>query len=342
MARPAILLAGKIHLANDVLDDLRKEHDILDLVEPDRQSFLKACADGKRYAHVVALYHTFGITRTVGNFDTELIESLPASVKYICHNGAGYDMITAIDACTARGIQVSNTPIAVDDATATTAIFLLISALRHFSEGEASARQGNWAKGFKPGRDPEGKTLGILGMGGIGKATARRAAAFDMEICYHNRNRIPDADLRRDLPGIKVTYCATVEELCKTSDVVSVHIPLNDQTRGSFGRKEFSWMKEGSALINTARGAVIDEEALLEALQNGQLASAGLDVFPAEPTINPSLLANPRVTVLPHLGTATTDTMRKMEIRVLDNIKHAFKTGEVIDHVSEQKDWRKS
>jgi glyoxylate reductase len=198
-------------------------------------------------------------------FDPEIINALPSSVKYICHNGAGYDQID-LPSSTARGIEVSHTPGAVDDATATTAMFLILSSLRQYWKAETNARSGKWKQGLSPAHDPEGKTIGIIGMGGIGSVVGKRCLAFGMKVIYHNRNPISPA------PDFECEYVADRDELLKRSDIVSLNLPLNDKTKGSFGKAEFGKMKDGSILINTARGGVVDQEALIEALTNGKVS----------------------------------------------------------------------
>ncbi len=151
------------------------------------------------------------------------------------------------------------------------------------------------------GHDPEGKVLGILGMGGIGGALAKRARAFEMKVQYHNRRRLGEESEE----GAKYVG---FEELLKTSDIISVHLPLSEATRGIIGKNEFEAMKDGVVLINTARGAIVDEEALVEALKSGKLFSAGLDVYGKEPEIHPELVKNDNVVLFPHIGTATFET----------------------------------
>ena len=161
------------------------------------------------------------------------------------------------------------------------------------------------------GHDPEGKTLGILGMGGIGSALALRAAPFDFNIQYHNRNPIVH-------PSSNPTNAQYVdfEELLRTSDVISIHLPLNDATRGLIGREQFSMMKDGVVIVNTARGSIIDEEALVEALEQEKVFAAGLDVYEREPEIHQGLVNNDNVVLMPHIGTATVET----QVSGYDNI----------------------
>ncbi|CAI7619825.1 unnamed protein product [Penicillium pancosmium] len=236
-----------------------------------------------------------------------MIASLPSSVKFICHNGAGYDQVD-IHECTERGISVSNTPGVVNDATADTAMFLLLAALRRAWKPQSTIRAGAWDGSNPLGRDPKGLILGILGMGGIGMATAKRAAAFDLKLQYHNR--VPVNNLVKEALGacgVKPTY-VTFEELILTSDIISIHLPLSDQTRGIIGAQEIGKMKQGVIIINTARGPIINEEDLVRGLESGKIWSAGLDVFEEEPRVHPELLCNENVVLLPHIGTATVDT----------------------------------
>lgn len=256
----------------------------------------------------LSLTHSASLTKShnssadsVGVFDKALIEALPSSVKLIAHNGAGYDQID-IAAASARDIAVTHTPGAVDDATATTGVFLTLSALRGYWRAQTNARSGKWKAGLQPAKDPEGKTLGVVGMGGIGSVMARRLQAFGMNVIYHNRRPISPE------PDFPCKYVSTLKELLEQSDVVSLNLPLNENTKGKFGKQEFGWMKDDSVLVNTARGGVVDEEALIEALESGKLYSAGLDVFPNEPEINPRLVAMENITLLPHMGTETKDT----------------------------------
>lgn len=265
-----------------------------------------------------------------GPFDKELVTALPKSVKYITHNGAGYDNID-VSACTERNIAISSTPIAVNDATADTALFLLLGALRRVTVPFQGVRKGDWrGKGFQLGHDPNKKVLGILGMGGIGQAVATRARAFGMSIQYHNRRRLPAEEEQ----GAKYV---SFEDLMKTSDVLSLNLALNPSTRHIIAKPQFDMMKDGVVIVNTARGPIIDEAALVDALDSGKVFSAGLDVFEEEPKIHPGLMENENVVLLPHIGTATWETQKDMELLVLDNLSSALKEGKLLTQVPEQK-----
>ena len=191
---------------------------------------------------------------------------------------------------------------AVNNATADITIFLLIGALRSIHGPYTACREGKWrGANFVPGTDPEDKVLGIIGMGGIGQAVAHRARAFGMKIQYYNRSRL-SAELEKEAKYV------TLDELLSTSDVVSLNCSLTAETTGLIGKKEFEKMKKGAVIVNTARGKLIDENALVEALNKGNLRAAGLDVFENEPEIHKGLYNAPNVFMTPHIGTGTTDT----------------------------------
>jgi len=330
---PKVLLCGNVNknivwAQKEVEQELAAVAEVLPFTSKSRDEFLKDL-QGK-YSEVVAIYRHNDSANSIGVFDAELISKLPQSVKYICHNGAGYDQID-IKAATERGIQVSHTPGAVDDATATTAMFLILSSLRQYWRAEVNARNGKWKSGLKPASDPEGKTIGIVGMGGIGSVLAKRCIAFDMKVIYYNRKPI------QPTPSFECEYVSSLEELLKRSDVVSLNLPLNKNTQSSFGKEQFAQMKDGAVLVNTARGGVVDQEALIDALKSGKLASAGLDVFPNEPEIDERLVAMDNITLLPHMGTETKDTQHKMEALTLRNIISAIKGQGLLNQVAEQK-----
>ena len=226
-----------------------------------------------------------------------------------------------VHACSARNppIQVSNVPTAVDNATADVNMFLILGALRNFNTGMNALRQGKWRGQPAPplGHDPQGKVLGILGMGGIGRNLKKKAEAFGMKVTYHNRRKLSEE------MSAGAQY-VSFDELLSTSDVVSLNLPLNvseflpphgacpdcclkKNTRHIISKAEFAKMKDGVVVVNTARGAVMDESALVEALDSGKVFSAGLDVFEEEPKIHPGLLSNQNVILVPHMGTWTSE-----------------------------------
>lgn len=187
-------------------------------------------------------------------------------------------------------------------------MLLLLAALRRAWLPLTSIRKGLWDIGAPLGRDPNGLLLGVLGMGGIGRAFAKRAAAFDLKLQYHNRSPAKTTDICKLNIGGHAPRYVDWDTLLRTSDIISVHLPLSASTKGCLGPQEFDKMKDGVIIINTARGPIIDEAALVQALNTGKVWSAGLDVYEREPQIHPALLENDRVILLPHIGTATIDT----------------------------------
>jgi glyoxylate reductase len=240
-------------------------------------------------------------------------------------NGAGYDQIS-VPALEKRGVQLSNTPGAVVNSTADTGIFLLIGAMRNYNKGIVDLRQGKFKSGVPRGHDPSGKVLGILGMGDIGKAMATRATSLGMKIIYNNRRRL--SPLQEG-----VAQYVDFDTVLAKSDVLSLNLPLNPGTRLIISTNEFAKMKDGVVIVNTARGAVMDEAALVKALEQGKVSSVGLDVYENEPKIHPGLLDNDNVLLLPHLGTHTYETQKAMEILTIDNIKSALVKGQLLTRV---------
>ncbi|KAG7449640.1 uncharacterized protein BT62DRAFT_978871 [Guyanagaster necrorhizus] len=304
----------------------------------DRTDFFKELSPGGKYSEIVAIFRTYGAS--FGPFNKELIDHLPPSLKWVASNGAGYDTVD-VGALKARGIYLSNTPAAVDDATATTALYLIIAAMRQFSNAERSLRDLKWkpAGSAAVSYDLTGKTLAILGLGGIGLRIAELAHAFPMRIIYHNRHKAEGAPEYCE-------YFEDAEEMLKQADVLNISVPLNASTRGLVGEKWIRMMKKGSIIVNTARGQVIDEgrtctcfylQPILISLSNVQLGSVGLDVLPNEPNVNPRLLEFPNITLLPHMGTETRDTQRKMEVRALTNIRDYLVHGMGKDLVPEMR-----
>ena len=263
--------------------------------------------------------------------DADLISKLPESVKLIATISAGTQHID-ISAATKRGIQVSNTPGVVAEDTADLTIGLMIAVCRRLVDLDDVVRSGNW-QGFKV-NDPLcglrvwGKTVGIIGLGGIGKAVARRVRAFQMPVLYHNRNR--DLAAEKELGA---RYCPELYELLSLSDIVSIHCPLTAETHHIIDDEALRAMKPTSVLINTARGGVVDEEALIRALQNGEISGAGLDVYKNEPEVNSSLMMK-NVVLSPHVGTATTEARDDMGFRVIENIEVFLETGTPKDPVT--------
>ena len=247
--------------------------------------------------------------------DRELLDASPR-LRAVANVAVGLDNVD-VAACAARGIAVTHTPDVLTDATADLAFALILAVGRRVLEGDRLVRTGGWT-GFSPtlllGKDLTGRTLGVLGFGRIGQAVARRGRGFGMDILYSNRSAVP--------PAVELALGASrveVGELLVRADVLSIHCPLTEQTRHLLDRANLRRMRPGAILVNTARGPIIDEAALAEALDEGRLAGAGLDVFEREPLVHPSLLRRDDVVLLPHLGSATEETRRRMaEMAVTD------------------------
>ncbi|KAK9339647.1 D-isomer specific 2-hydroxyacid dehydrogenase [Lipomyces starkeyi] len=326
MTKPHILLLGEIRHAKAEWEALSDVATLSVCDSANREEFIKDLKG--KYSDVVAVYRTFTSVAITGRFDAELLKEFPSTFKYICHNGAGYDQID-VAPCTDRGIHVSNCPSTVDDATADVNMFLILGALRNFNGAMVNLRKGNWNAGVPLSNDPDGKVLGILGMGGIGRALKKRAEAFGMTVQYYNRK-----ELSPELAaGAKYV---SFDELLATSDVLSLNLPLNPNTRHTINKEAFEKMKDGIVIVNTARGAVMDEAALVDALESGKVKNVGLDVFEAEPKIHPGLMSNEKVILLPHMGTLTYETQKKMEVQVIDNIRAALTTAKLNTIVPEQ------
>lgn len=241
------------------------------------------------------------VTLLTDRVDDEFLDAAGPGLRIVANYAVGYDNVD-VEACSRRRVAVSNTPDVLTGATADHAFALLLAVARRLREGHALAASGTW-RGWQPmqllGRDVEGTTLGILGMGRIGGAVARRARGFDMRVLYHNRHRDPK---REEALGARYVQ---LDELLAESDVVSLHAPLNDQTRHLIDAAALARMKPTAILVNTSRGPLVDEAALVEALTAGRPWGAGLDVFEQEPAVHPGLRELPNVVLAPHTGSAT-------------------------------------
>lgn len=252
--------------------------------------------------------------------DANLISALPERTRIIATFSVGYDHID-IAAANARGIAVTNTPGVLTDATAEIAMLLLLGAARKATDGARLIREnrwGAWAPTGMLGTQLTGKKLGIYGMGEIGRAVAARARPFGMEIHYHNRNQLPAA------LEAGAHYHAELESLLRHCDMLSVNCASTPQTRGSLDADRLAIMKPGAILINTARGDILDEPAVLDALLNGRLGAIGLDVYANEPDIDPRFRTLPNSFLLPHLGSATYETRDAMGFCAIANLQAFF------------------
>jgi len=239
------------------------------------------------------------------------------ALRVVANVAVGEDNVD-LAACRARGVVVTNTPGVLTEATADLAFGLVLAACRRIAEGDRLVRAGGW-KGWSPsfmvGGRVHGATLGIVGLGRIGQAVARRARGFGMHVLYTQRAPLPEPLAR----ALGATW-ATLDDLVAASDIVSIHCPLTPETRGLFSAARLSSMKAGSVLVNTARGPIVDEGALAAALEHGPLAAAGLDVFADEPRVHPALLALPNVVLTPHIASAEEATRAAMASLAVDNV----------------------
>ena len=255
--------------------------------------------------------------------DEALLDRAP-KLRCVSNVAVGYDNID-VAACTRRGVFATNTPDVLTEATADLAWALLLAAARRIPEGDRYVRSGLWKRWdwtLMRGADVHGRTLGILGAGRIGQATGHRAVGFSMQVLYHSRER------KLLFEHTTMARRVDLKTLLRESDFLSIHIPLSPRTRHFIGQKEFAMMKPGAILVNTARGPIVDEAALVKALRSGRLASAGLDVFEREPQIHPGLLKLDNVALAPHVGSATDAARRKMLETALRNCLAALR-GEV-------------
>ena len=258
----------------------------------------------------------------VDKIDEETINKLSDSVKIISNFAVGFGNID-IKAAKTKNIIVTNTPDVLTDATAEIAMLLILGAARRASEAITWVRNKNWkwSADFLIGKQLEGSRLGILGMGRIGRAVALRAKAFDMKIHYRNRTRLK-ADLEAG-----ANYHDSIKSLFSVSDILSINCPATPETTNIINKETLEFFPKGAIITNSARGDMIDDEAMVQALISRRIFSLGLDVYKGEPNIHPGYLNQPNVFILPHLGSATIKTRTAMADLAIDNIEEYFKTG---------------
>ena len=292
---------------------LAAEHEVLPIWQGDAEALLVEHASR---VELVVTSARFGCS-------ANLIQRLP-KLRAICSFGVGYDSID-VDAARARGIPVSNTPDVLTDCVADLAFGLLIDCARELSRAGRFLRAGSWGKQQLPlGRSVSGKHLGIVGLGRIGAAIARRSSGFEMQVRYHNR---------RPVPGCSFVFEASLHELAQWSDFLVLACPGGEATRHLVDRSVLNALGPRGVLINVSRGSVIDEPALVAALQEGRLGAAGLDVYADEPRVPAALLDLPNVVLLPHIGSATEETRQAMEALLSANIQAFIDREELVTAV---------
>ena len=254
------------------------------------------------------------------HFSEPVARHLDARLKIIANHSVGVDHCD-LPALKARGITITNTPDVLSDATAEIAMLLMLGAARRAVEGDTLVRQGKWdfwSPSFMVGKQVSGARIGIVGMGRVGQVMAKRARGFDMEVHYFNRNR-----LLEELENGAVFH-DKIDDLLKVSDFLSLHCPATPQTTGMINDDALALLPKGAVLVNTARGALVNEPALLRAIESGQLSAAGLDCFAQEPGGNLEFSKHDNIFLLPHIGSATTQTRDAMGFRALDNLDAFF------------------
>lgn len=264
------------------------------------------------------------------HFTADVVAKLPDSVKIIANFSVGVDHCD-LEACAKRGVVVTNTPDVLSDATAEIAMLCMLGAARRASEGDRMVREGRWnfwSPAFMVGTQVTGKRFGVVGMGRVGQVTAQRARGFDMEVHYHNRTRLSPEQEQGAI------FHEDLDDLLAVSDVLSLNCPATPETRGMMNAERLARLPDGAIVVNTARGALIDEDALIAALKSGKIAAAGLDVFVDEPGGNPKFAELDNVFMLPHIGSATADTRDAMGFRALDNLDAFFAGREPGDRVA--------
>ncbi len=267
--------------------------------------------------------------------DGEVIDAIGPQLKIFSNYAVGFDNINVKDA-TDRNVLVSNTPCdEVNEAVAEHAVTLMLALARRIVEADESTKRGSY-RGWEPniflGHSLKGKTLGIIGLGRIGTTAAKRVKGFEMRVVYNKRS--PDPEAEREF-GIEF---ADLDRLYGESDFISIHVPLTDETKGMIGRDAISKMKHGVIIVNTARGPIVDEHALVDGLREGKIGGAGLDVFETEPNINPELIGMENVILTPHIASATWEARDKMGELAVDAILKTF-NGEKPDNLVNPEVW---
>ena len=263
-------------------------------------------------------------------FSPDVIAALPDRVRIIANFSVGVDHVD-LAAARDRGIVITNTPDVLSDATAEIAILLMLGAARRASEGDRLVRAGewrDWSPAFMVGRQVTGKRLGIVGMGRVGQVVAKRAHGFDMAVHYYNRRRVA-AKLEQG-----AVYHDTLDGLLAEADYLSLNCPATPETQGLLNADRIDMLPDGAIVVNTARGALVDDKALIAGLTSGKIAAAGLDVFNGEPAIDPEYLGLKNVFLLPHIGSATKETRDAMGFRALANLDAFFAGQEPGDRVA--------
>jgi lactate dehydrogenase-like 2-hydroxyacid dehydrogenase len=317
-AKPTVFVTRKLPVA---VED-RLERDYQARLNPDDRLYSRdELIERARGAQAILPCHT-------EHFSADVLQRLPAEVKIIANFSVGYDHVD-LDAARTKGIVVTNTPDVLSDATAELTLMLIIGAARRASEGEKMVRERlwkDWSPAFMVGTQVTGKRLGILGMGRVGRVVARRARGFEMRIHYHDIRPLARSD--------ESVYHDTLDDMLPHCDFLSLHCNVTPATRGLMNAKRLALLPDGAILVNAARGALVDDDALVDALTSGKLRAAGIDAYNNEPNVDPRLTALPNTFLMPHIGSATRETRDAMGFRALDNLDAFFAGREPGDRVA--------
>jgi lactate dehydrogenase-like 2-hydroxyacid dehydrogenase len=317
---PVVLVTRKLPRA--VEDRLRRDYQAR--LNPDDRLFSKQeLIEHAVGAQAIMPCHT-------EHFSADVIARLPAEVKIIANFSVGFDHVDVAAAKT-KGVVVTNTPDVLSDATAELTMMLMIGAARRASEGERLVRERkwkDWSPAFMVGTQVTGKRLGILGMGRVGQVVARRARGFDMTIHYHNVHRLPPEKEQG------AVFHETLEDMLPCCDFLTLHCNVTSATRGLMNSQRLALLPDGAIVVNAARGAIIDDDALIDALKSGRVRAAGIDVYNNEPHVDARLVALPNTFLMPHIGSATAETRDAMGFRALDNLDAYFAGREPRDRVA--------
>lgn len=312
----------------EYLADLRSQVDLDILHVKNRAEAIPAItsAVAKSGPYQVFISYVYNVPFAPFDYLSQLLPDL----KIVVSSMAGYDEFS-MNWMTKNKIWFCNTRNATTEPTADMALYLMLGIVRDMSRSEKSIRQGKWRSNHVPQVDPAGMVLGIVGLGAIGKHLARKAAVFNVKVQYYSRHRVSAEEEAR----YNVTYKSTLSDLLKTSDIISINCPLTAETEHLISYTQFAEMKDGVYFINTARGAIVDEAALIDALESGKVKRAGLDVFETEPDVNKYFLESDKCIIQPHLAGVTTRTKIDSEAECLENLKAWRATGRPIAPVNQ-------
>ncbi|KZT58291.1 hypothetical protein CALCODRAFT_255462 [Calocera cornea HHB12733] len=326
MSKHAAIISGEVRKATEEWKQFGEKHDVMFIGDKTREQLLeelpKLAAQGKYDA---IAFMPAGPWQ--GDVNAELLGSLEGSLKYINGQGAGFDHVDMEFVTKKLGAFYVNSPQAVSHPTATTTTILILDCIRWTSQLELSTRRGDWKGGAGLTNDTRDTLVGIVGMGTIGKIVRDQIQAFGSKVIYSNRRRLPESEEN----GAKFV---SLDELLSTADLISLNCPLTPETFHLIGETEFAKMKKGVMIVNTSRGKVIDEHALVSALESGHVARAGLDVYENEPHPHPFLLTSEQCTVFPHHGGGTQRVVRDAELEILENLRAFFETGKAQNAVN--------